>query len=347
MSIQPTSINSNENFPRITIIIPTLNEGSFIEQTLAQLNSQTYPKHLMEVLVIDGGSIDNTCETVYQWREAYKFPVQVIYNPKKISSCARNIGINIAQGEYILFIDAHVFIPSHKLVENMARSAIQQQAMILGRAQPLSAPMLNDFQMTVAGVRKSKLGHSTKSFIYSDYEGWVSPLSIGVMYHYTIFKEVGCFDENFDAAEDVEFNFRLEKRGYTAYISPDFKILYYPRKNLSGLVRQMFRYGLGRARFTQKHIKGFQLELIVPVVILVLFIIFALLTLHRNTVTFSIFVALISYVIVFLTLFRSCPKVIHSLMAPVCLLVIHIGLAAGLLTGIIEKTYKGELRNDE
>lgn len=347
MSIQPISINSNENFPRITIIIPTLNESSFIEQTLTQLNSQTYPKHLMEVLVIDGGSIDNTCEVVHQWSEAYNFPVQVIYNPKKISSCARNIGINMAQGEYILFIDAHVFIPSHKLVENMARSAIQQKAMILGRAQPLSAPMLNDLQMTVAGVRKSKLGHSTKSFIYSDYEGWVSPISIGVMYHYSIFKEVGYFDENFDAAEDVEFNFRLEERGYAAYISPDFKILYYPRKNLSGLAKQMFRYGLGRARFTQKHIKGFQLELFVPVAILILFIIFSLLILNRDTAILSICVALTSYVIVFLTLFKSCPKAIHSLMAPVCLLVIHTGLAAGLIAGFIEKAYKRELNNDE
>lgn len=323
--------------PFISIIIPTLNEESFIEQTLNQISIQSYPQELVEVFVVDGGSSDRTCELVAKWSEKSELAIRILFNQNKMASCARNMGVRAARGEYVLFIDAHVFIPSVVLVESMVRTARDQKALVLGRAQPLTPPLLSGFQKIVAGVRSSKWGHSTKSYIYSDYEGWVSPVSVGVMYHRSIFDNAGYFDESFDAAEDVEFNFRIESNGYKAYISPEFKVLYYPRETFLGLMRQMFRYGVGRARFTKKHIKGFQGELFVPIGILISLLGFFLLSASHSTLFTFIVIVLCSYFLAVAMLFKSFTAIGHSFFAPICLLTIHVCLAIGLLVGMVER----------
>lgn len=325
-----------EPLPYITIIIPALNEEQYIVNVLRQLDSQTYPFNLVEVFVIDGGSADGTRDVVAKWAEESRLAVKVLPNVKRISSAARNIGIDIAHGEYILFIDAHVFIPSDELIKNMAVAARKMNAMVLGRAQPLNPPMLNDFQKLVAGVRGSKLGHSTKSYIYSDYDGWVSPISVGVMYHRSVFEKSERFDELFDAAEDVEFNYRLELKGYKAYLNPDFKIYYYPRKSFVGLFKQMFRYGLGRARFTNKHFKGFQRELFVPVFTLILALAISCLAFNGNTQMLFIILAISGYLSLMLLFFHAFSNFKQLLLAPFVLLLIHMGLATGLLVGLVE-----------
>ncbi|MGM0383245.1 MAG: glycosyltransferase family 2 protein, partial [Thermodesulfobacteriota bacterium] len=83
--------------------------------------------------------------------------------------------------------------------------------------------------------------------------GFISPVSSGAVYRREVFANVGYVDESFDAAEDVEFNYRLEKAGLTCYTAPSLKVKYYPRDSLKSLFRQLVRYGQGRRRFTRKH----------------------------------------------------------------------------------------------
>lgn len=325
------------NRPLVSVIIPTLNEELYIEKVLIQLSEQTISRFLFEVIVVDGGSVDNTCLIVKSCMEKLDLNIQLLFNEKKISSSARNIGINFSSGEYVLFVDAHVFIPSNELIVNMLLSAHREEALVLGRSQPLNAPFLNGFQTVVARVRSSFFGHSTKSFIYSDYEGWVSPVSVGVMYRRSIFSVAGYFDESFDAAEDVEFNYRLELLGYQAYISPGFRILYYPRNTVSGLVKQMFRYGLGRARFVIKHYNGFRAEVLVPVFVVLVFTIFLLGFFSSISIClFSLFL----YIVLFYFFGRKLSGIFQKVFAPLCLLIIHLGLAAGLLYGFGKQCFK-------
>jgi succinoglycan biosynthesis protein ExoA len=68
-----------------------------------------------------------------------------------------------------------------------------------------------------------------------------------------VFDKVGHFDERFDACEDVEFNYRVDRAGLRCFFTPNVSVRYRPRNSLSGLFRQIFRYGRGRVRLSRKH----------------------------------------------------------------------------------------------
>jgi glycosyltransferase involved in cell wall biosynthesis len=90
----------------ISIIIPTLNEEKVLEQTIQSLRKLTAFKY--EIIVSDGKSTDRTLSI------AKKYADYVIeYNGKERQTIAqgRNLGTSIAQGDYLVFVDADVNIP--------------------------------------------------------------------------------------------------------------------------------------------------------------------------------------------------------------------------------------------
>ncbi len=249
----------------ISIIIPVRNEEKFIESTLRSLLNQEYPPDKFEIIVIDGLSTDQTPVIVNSLISEYpNNHLKLVNNPRKLSSSARNLGVSHARFEYVLIVDGHVYVPNNKLLISASELALKSGAKVLGRPQPLNPPDIDDFQKHVAFSRESPLAHSTESYIYSNYEGFTSPISIGVMYRKAIFQEYEGFDETFDAAEDLEFNYRLELNGLKCFTSPRLAVKYYPRSTIPSLFKQMIRYGVGRAKFIRKHFERFTIELLIP-----------------------------------------------------------------------------------
>jgi len=258
----------------LSIIIPVFNEENFIVNTLLALINQDYPKDRFEIIVVDGNSTDDTRTVVEQFITAhFDFLICMLDNPHRLSSAARNIGIRNAKGHLIAVIDAHVYIPTNKLFKNMERLKEKNTALCLARPAPLDIPgLIRGKSMWIAVARKCWLGHSLNSSIYSNFEGFVDPTSSGFAYDKSIFNQVGYFDESFDAAEDVEFHFRLKMNGIMAYTSPDLLIYSYPRESFSALFKQQVRYGEGRAKFIKKHPRGFTIETLFPALICVCFL---------------------------------------------------------------------------
>jgi glycosyltransferase involved in cell wall biosynthesis len=243
--------------------MPVRNEARFIGETLNQLLSQDYPQDYYEIIVADGMSDDGTQEIVNQVTKTNP-QVRLIENPKRLSSAGRNIGFKNGRGDYFLVVDGHCFIPNNQLFRNLVRCFEESGADCLGRPQRLDPPGLSDFQQAVAWARASRIGRSGSSLIYSNYEGFASSVSNGAAYRKRVFETIGYVDESFDACEDVEFNYRLEKARFKAFTSPLLTIKYYPRENLQGLFRQMTRYGYGRFRLLVKHPNSFSIEALVP-----------------------------------------------------------------------------------
>src|SRR4051812_1742556 len=85
--------------PKISIVIPTLNQGSFIEQTLASVFGQNWTA--LEVIVVDGGSTDQTRDVVE------RYPVtHFISEPDRGQSEAINKGMRLARGDILAWLNS-------------------------------------------------------------------------------------------------------------------------------------------------------------------------------------------------------------------------------------------------
>ena len=244
--------------PFISVIVPVRNEEAFIETTLRQLLAQDYDAERFEILVADGRSTDHTREIVAALEE--HFPqVMLLDNPGCLSSAGRNVAIEASRGDLIVLIDGHCEIDNPHYLADVADAFARSGAACLGRPQPLDVSNATPLQRAIASARASRLGHHPASHIYADDERFVAPESVAVAYRREVFNLVGTFDETFDACEDVEFNHRLARAGMRCFFTPRVRVRYFPRVSLSGLVRQMMRYGRGRVRLLRKHPDTFSL----------------------------------------------------------------------------------------
>jgi glycosyltransferase involved in cell wall biosynthesis len=91
--------------PAISIIIPLHNKGSFINETLESVASQTLLN--WEVIVVENGSTDEGPESAATWVERDE-RIQMLTAPAPIRGpgAARNCGLDQARGDWVLFLDA-------------------------------------------------------------------------------------------------------------------------------------------------------------------------------------------------------------------------------------------------
>jgi glycosyltransferase involved in cell wall biosynthesis len=262
----------------ITVVMPVRNEEKFIARTITQLLDQDYPSDSYEIIVADGMSDDKTRVVVSSISESYP-QVKLMDNPGRLSSSGRNVGFRNGKGSVFMVVDGHCYIPTRDLFKNIMDCYNRTNADCLCRPQPLDPPDITRFQHAVALARGSLIGHGSDSLIYSDNDGYVSPVSHGAIYTRSVFDKAGYVDETFDACEDVEFNYRVEKSGFVSYMSPALTVKYYPRDSLRTLFKQAKRYGSGRFRFIKKHPEAFTLACIVPFAFVTFMIIFSILSL--------------------------------------------------------------------
>ncbi len=327
--------------PALSVVLPIRNEALHIEATLEQLLEQSLAPERFEILVVDGESDDGTAALVQRFIQAHPgHQIRLLNNPIRLSSGARNLGVREAKGDYVIIVDGHVELPSQTLLEDCLEQCLQHKARCLGRPQPLNPTANSEFQNLVYHARQSKLAHSNESHIFSEQSQTVSPISVAVMYHKSVFDEVGTFDEAFDAAEDLEFNYRLEKAGIRCLISPKFAVKYYPRDTFAALFKQLQRYGRGRAKFVAKHPERFRLELLAPSLAVVGTVSAFALMLFGGSYAWMGIAGLAAYwgIMTVDTLMRGLNGLPSSaiVLIPALIMTVHMGLGTGFMLGLAE-----------
>ena len=99
----------------ITVIVPVYNVEKYLDKCVETIVNQTYKN--IEIILVDDGSKDSSGEKCDIWQKKDK-RIKVIHKQNGGLSSARNTGIDIANGEYITFIDSDDYIDS-KMIENL------------------------------------------------------------------------------------------------------------------------------------------------------------------------------------------------------------------------------------
>ncbi|TAE60369.1 MAG: glycosyltransferase [Nostocales cyanobacterium] len=95
------TIDIAKEFPRITIITPSYNQGQFIEETICSVLSQNYPN--LEYIIIDGGSTDDTVDIIKKYESSISYWVS---EPDNGQSHAINKGLAKATGDIIAYLNS-------------------------------------------------------------------------------------------------------------------------------------------------------------------------------------------------------------------------------------------------
>ncbi|MDD3204917.1 MAG: glycosyltransferase [Lachnospiraceae bacterium] len=92
----------------ISIIIPIYNKEKYLIRCLDSLEKQTYKN--LEIILVDDGSNDGSLEICRKYKNKTKYLCKLISQDNYGPSSARNAGLDIALGEYIVFLDADDFL---------------------------------------------------------------------------------------------------------------------------------------------------------------------------------------------------------------------------------------------
>lgn len=108
---------------KFSIIIPNYNKEQYIEETLNSIFNQTYKN--FEVIVIDDASTDNSLEIIN------KYDVKLFHTKRKMAGGARNVGLDHATGDYILFLDSDDYFTSPTILEKLANQITNEDLIFL------------------------------------------------------------------------------------------------------------------------------------------------------------------------------------------------------------------------
>jgi glycosyltransferase involved in cell wall biosynthesis len=119
------------NFPRISIVVPSYNQGQFLEETILSVINQQYPN--LELFVVDGGSKDNSVDIIKKYESQITWWVS---EKDKGQSDAINKGLSKATGEILTWLcsDDLLTPDSLKIVASHFSSANGKIGLIHGGA---------------------------------------------------------------------------------------------------------------------------------------------------------------------------------------------------------------------
>ena len=87
----------------VSVIVPVYNLSQYISQTLNSIINQDFDSY--EIIVIDDGSTDDSLDIAYETLNQTDIPHKIIHQRNSGVSVARNNGIEVSRGKYIVFVD--------------------------------------------------------------------------------------------------------------------------------------------------------------------------------------------------------------------------------------------------
>lgn len=112
-----------ENRVKISVILPSLNVGTYIRECIESVRGQSLQD--MEIICVDAGSTDGTLEILKEY-EKKDSRIKVMISDRKSYGCQMNIGMDIAEGEYIGIVETDDYIP-RTMYEDLYRVASENK----------------------------------------------------------------------------------------------------------------------------------------------------------------------------------------------------------------------------
>jgi len=101
-------------FPTVSIIIPVYNSERTLKECLSSIAKQDFPKQLVEVIVVDGGSTDSTLQIAKEMPD-----VKIASNKLRTGEAGKAVGARLARNEILAFVDSDNILDSSLWLQKM------------------------------------------------------------------------------------------------------------------------------------------------------------------------------------------------------------------------------------
>jgi GT2 family glycosyltransferase len=326
------------NKPKISFIIPVLNEEKTIQKCLDSIIEIDYPNEKKEILLALGKSIDDTNKIIKQYKLKYPKIMKIFENPTGNTAIGRNICIKYARGEFLMDYSAHVTAEKNllnKLVNKLQSLPSNIVAVGCSNISPFKQNFIGEVSGVVFLSFMGGRNFFSQNAVYSK-EKFVDHISFA-LYRKKPVNEIGGFDPVFWCGQDYELDIRLRKAGYKILYIPNTRVYHFKRTSFRTLWRQMYRYGIARMKIIKKHHDTIRFYYLLGPGFIFGSILVLLLTLLSFIPIWVIpFLILVYMLISFISTFQVSKKKAIIFSSPIFYLLIHLGYGAGFIRGIFK-----------
>ena len=250
---------------RVSVIVPCYQEEKYIASCLNSLieGNFDFSETKSEILIFDGMSTDKTKAIIKEFISKFNY-IKLYENHDRYAPHALNKGIDNANGEIIVRIDAHCIYPADYISE-LVKYHNEIDAGNIGGSWDTLPGDDSKKAAAIAMVMTHPLGMGSGT--YRTIKG-NSPVEVDTVpfgcWRRSLFSEIGNFDTVFLRDQDYEHNVRIKKAGKKIILLPWLRIKYYARENFSKIFRMFFQYGYWRPLLNKKHSQITNLRQLVP-----------------------------------------------------------------------------------
>lgn len=234
----------------LSILTTTLNSASTLNYTLSSLLSNHFPRDQYEVLVIDGGSTDNTLDV------CRRFSVKVFPCLKKGWGAALNLGIEKARGDIVCIVDSDVVVPDDWLIRIWEFFHDHPEVEGVGGPNFPPSHYRNSIQRFTGEIFVEDQMFPDKLTKSQYMRMWDGGLVCGPAYAYRrkTLLHAGGFNESLKSYSDIDLCWRLIKMGKHLVFNPELKVAHlgFP-STITGVIKQQFKWGKGRGQVNKLH----------------------------------------------------------------------------------------------
>ena len=249
--------------PRVSIIVPCLNEERTITKLLQAILLQDFPLDELEVIIADGNSTDGTRERISDFQVEHKdLRLSIVDNVSRSIPAGLNLALNAANGEYVVRLDAHC-VPQADYIRKCVAALNDERGWNVGGVWDIQPGAEAWVAEAIAIAASHPLGVGDAFYRFADRAREVDTVPFGA-FRRDLIEKIGGFDEKLRSNEDYEFNTRIRLAGGKVWLDPSIRSIYFARPTLSELARQYARYGYWKARMLRRYARTIRLRQALP-----------------------------------------------------------------------------------
>lgn len=222
--------------PKVSIIVAAYNNQDTIGDCLQSILAQNYPADNFEIIVMDGGSRDDTVKIAEAFRvKVFSIPINC--------PAAYNYAHKIAQYPILGFIDSDAKVEPEwlrKLVPHLTEANV---AGVSGTIETWNNTNL--WARSIGYELKNRYQRIGK------YTGRIATMNL--LMKRSLIEEAGGWDESLASQYDTDLGYRISAKGYKIAYEPSAVCWHYNRPTLKAYYRQQLQYGKNTLRLYFKH----------------------------------------------------------------------------------------------